>query len=63
MLIILPTDNSRMDSVIKDLPYDYDDIVASLQETEVQVYLPRFGIEYYEDLVRNLEEVNLSLLI
>ncbi|XP_057655846.1 heparin cofactor 2-like [Diorhabda carinulata] len=58
MLLILPTANANVRTVIRDLPHFMSTILNNLMTSEIVLELPRFSFEYSVDLTDNLKALN-----
>lgn len=58
MLILLPTQNDVFSKMVNNLAFIYPDILKMLSHTEVRAFIPRFSIQFEDDIARVLEEVN-----
>lgn len=59
MVIFLPNKINGLTKMIKEIPYDYHHAINNLEMTEVTGTIPRFRIEFADDMQRTLEDVSL----
>ncbi|XP_026326288.1 serpin B10-like [Hyposmocoma kahamanoa] len=63
MLIVVPQDREGLSTLIRDLPYvSIPQIVEHLETNDVTLIMPRFNVEYSDDLVTSLRNMRITSL-
>lgn len=61
MLILLPSGDANVRTVIRNLPLSkLSDILNSLKPSEITLEIPKFRFDYSADLVENLKAVSIN---
>ncbi|XP_044741554.1 uncharacterized protein LOC123302606 [Chrysoperla carnea] len=60
MLLIVPNKKNGMNQLLRDLPHKpLPDIYQSLYETEVEISLPKFKVEFEQDITSDLQSMGI----
>lgn len=64
MLILLPSEEASIRSVIRDLPhFELADILSKLKTSDITLEIPKFNFDYSADIVEHLKPVSIKNVI
>jgi hypothetical protein len=64
MILLVPLDRDGCAPLIRDLPYmSLDHIVEALDPTDVALLMPKFSVDYGEEMIGPLRNVSIIIML